>query len=117
MQEHSQHAEHGGHAHEQHAGHEGHQSHGQGGTSWRTAASATLHCLTGCAIGETLGMVLATWWGWSTWPAVGLAVVLAFVFGYSLTIAPVMRAGATSLRGGPGRSTWSGPSRTGRARP
>ena len=96
MQEHTQHsghqhAPHAGHA--QHAGHEGHQPHGQAGTSWRTAASATLHCLTGCAIGETLGMVLATWWGWSTWPAVGLAVILAFVFGYSLTIAPVMRAG------------------------
>ena len=62
------------------------------------AASATLHCLTGCAIGETLGMVLATWWGWSTWPAVGLAVALAFVFGYSLTIAPVMRAGVPFRR-------------------
>ena len=82
------------HDHEQHAGHEGQEAHGAGGaSSWRMAASATLHCLTGCAIGETLGMVLATWWGWSTWPAVGLAVALAFVFGYSLTIAPVLRAG------------------------
>ena len=98
MQEHTQPTEHSGHAHEQHAGHEGHQAHGAAGTSWRTAASATLHCLTGCAIGETLGMVLATWWGWATWPAVGLAVVLAFVFGYSLTIAPVVRAGVPFRR-------------------
>ena len=73
--------------------HEGHEAHGAGGSSWRMAASATLHCLTGCAIGETLGMVLATWWGWSTWPSVALAVALAFVFGYSLTITPVLRAG------------------------
>lgn len=87
------HQQHG--AHQDHAGHgAAHEGHGTGGgSSWRMAASATLHCLTGCAIGETLGMVLATWWGWSTWPAVGLAVALAFVFGYSLTIAPVMRAG------------------------
>jgi hypothetical protein len=62
-------------------------------SSWSTAVSATLHCLTGCAIGEVLGMVLATWWGWSTWPSVGLAVVLAFVFGYSLTLGPVLRTG------------------------
>jgi hypothetical protein len=61
--------------------------------SWRVAVSATLHCLTGCAIGEVLGMVLATWWGWSDGPSIALAVVLAFVFGYSLTIAPVLRSG------------------------
>jgi hypothetical protein len=54
--------------------------------------SATLHCLTGCAIGETLGMVLGTWWGWEDWPTIGLAVVLAFFFGYALTIGPVLRA-------------------------
>ena len=62
-------------------------------TGWRTAISATLHCLTGCAIGEVLGMVLATWWGWSTWPSVALAVVLAFFFGYLLTMSSVLRAG------------------------
>jgi Domain of unknown function (DUF4396) len=63
----------------------------------RQAISATLHCLTGCAIGEVLGLVLATWWGWSNGPAIALAVVLAFAFGYSLTMAPVLRAGV-SLR-------------------
>jgi len=59
----------------------------------RSAVSATLHCLTGCAIGEVLGLVLATWWGWSNAPSIALAIVLAFVFGYSLTIAPVLRSG------------------------
>ena len=63
--------------------------------SWRTAISATLHCLTGCAIGEVLGMVLASWWGWSTWPSVALAVVLAFFFGYLLTMSSVLRSGLT----------------------
>src|ERR671938_510029 len=57
------------------------------------AVSATLHCLTGCAIGEILGLVLATWWGLGNVPSILLAVVLAFVFGYSLTIAPVLRSG------------------------
>ncbi|HZG98176.1 MAG TPA: DUF4396 domain-containing protein [Nocardioidaceae bacterium] len=63
----------------------------------RTAVSATLHCLTGCAIGEVLGLVLATWWGWSDGPSIALAVGLAFFFGYLLTIAPVLRSGL-SLR-------------------
>ena len=61
--------------------------------SWKTAVSATLHCLTGCAIGEVLGMVLATWWGWSTVPSLALAIVLAFFFGYLLTFTSVRRAG------------------------
>ncbi|HEV2782222.1 MAG TPA: DUF4396 domain-containing protein [Actinophytocola sp.] len=60
---------------------------------WRTAANATLHCLTGCAIGEVLGMVIGTSLGWSTWPTVILSIALAFLFGYSLTIRPVLRAG------------------------
>ena len=57
------------------------------------AASATLHCLTGCAIGEVLGMALATWWGWGDLASVALAVVLAFFFGYLLTFWGVRRAG------------------------
>ena len=64
-------------------------------TSWSTAISATLHCLTGCAIGEVLGMVLATWWGWANGPSIALAVVLAFFFGYLLTSAAVLRSGGT----------------------
>ena len=61
--------------------------------TWRTAISATLHCLTGCAIGEVLGMVLATWWGWGDVASIVLAVVLAFFFGYLLTFVGVRRAG------------------------
>ncbi|HEU4545926.1 MAG TPA: DUF4396 domain-containing protein [Microlunatus sp.] len=62
-------------------------------SSWRTAISATLHCLTGCAIGEVLGMVLATWWGWGDVASIALAVTLAFFFGYLLTFVGVRRAG------------------------
>jgi hypothetical protein len=57
------------------------------------AVSATLHCLTGCAIGEVLGMVIGTALGWGNFATVALAVALAFVFGYSLTIRPVLRSG------------------------
>ncbi len=59
----------------------------------RMAISATLHCLTGCAIGEVLGMVIGTALGWSDVQTIVLAVALAFVFGYSFTIGPVMRSG------------------------
>jgi hypothetical protein len=59
----------------------------------RIAFSATVHCLTGCAIGEVLGMVIGTALGWSDWPTIGLAVVLAFFFGYSLTMVPLLRSG------------------------
>jgi hypothetical protein len=62
---------------------------------WGTAVSATLHCLTGCAIGEVLGMVLATWWGWANLPSILLAIVLAFFFGYLLTFTSVRRHGVT----------------------
>ena len=58
----------------------------------RSAISATFHCLTGCAIGEVLGMVLATAFGWGNALSIGVAVLLAFFFGYSLTISPVLRA-------------------------
>jgi protein-S-isoprenylcysteine O-methyltransferase Ste14 len=57
------------------------------------ALSATLHCLTGCAIGETLGMVVGTALGFSEWGTVALAVALAFLFGYALTSWPLLRAG------------------------
>ncbi len=59
----------------------------------RTAASATLHCLTGCGIGEVLGMAISTFYGWSTVPSIVLAVVLAFVFGYLLSIMPLLKHG------------------------
>jgi len=59
----------------------------------RTAFSATLHCLTGCAIGEVLGMVIGSALGWGNFATVALAVVLAFFFGYSLTMLPLLRSG------------------------
>jgi hypothetical protein len=59
----------------------------------RNAISATLHCLTGCAIGEVLGMVIGTALGWSPLQTVALAVALAFLFGYALAIRPVLKAG------------------------
>jgi hypothetical protein len=59
----------------------------------RVAFSATVHCLTGCAIGEVLGMIIGTALGWSDWQTIALAVVLAFFFGYSLTMLPLLRSG------------------------
>lgn len=52
-----------------------------------------MHCLTGCFIGEVLGLVLASWWGWGDLASVALAIGLAFVFGYALSLLPVLRAG------------------------
>lgn len=57
-----------------------------------TAFSATVHCLTGCAIGEILGMIIGTSLGWGNWSTIALSVALAFVFGYSLTLLPLLRA-------------------------
>jgi len=57
------------------------------------AFSATAHCLTGCAIGEVLGLVIGTILGWGNVAIIALAVVLAFFFGYSLTMLPLLRAG------------------------
>jgi Domain of unknown function (DUF4396) len=57
------------------------------------ALSATLHCLTGCAIGEILGVVIGTALGLSNLPTILIAVVLAFLFGYGLTSLPLLRAG------------------------
>src|SRR5687768_1404598 len=59
----------------------------------RTALSATIHCLTGCAIGEVLGLVIGTALGWGTAQTIILAVALAFLFGYGLTMLPLLRSG------------------------
>jgi hypothetical protein len=64
----------------------------------RTAIQATLHCLTGCAIGEVLGMVVSTALGWGNAASIAVSVVLAFFFGYALTIRPVLRAGIPGRR-------------------
>jgi uncharacterized protein DUF4396 len=59
----------------------------------RLAVSATTHCLTGCAIGEIAGMAIATALGWGNVGQIGLAVGLAYLFGFSLTALPLVRAG------------------------
>jgi len=81
------------HAHERHGHHHHHEMPTSGRALDGVALSATLHCLTGCAIGEVLGIVIGTALGWSNWPTIALAVVLAFLFGYALTSVPLLRAG------------------------
>ncbi|CAL9666078.1 DUF4396 domain-containing protein [Streptomyces sp. Tu 3180] len=79
----------GGHDHHGHSAHGGHGK----GASWSTAVKATLHCLTGCAVGEILGMVIGTALLWGNVPTMILAITLAFLFGYSFTLFAVVRAG------------------------
>src|SRR5262245_6710075 len=59
----------------------------------RASVRATAHCLTGCAIGEVLGMVIATALAWGNNASIAISVVLAFGFGYALTFGPILRAG------------------------
>ncbi len=59
----------------------------------RLAFSATVHCLTGCSIGEVLGMVIGTAFDWDNWTTVALSIVLAFIFGYLMTLLPLLREG------------------------
>ena len=59
----------------------------------KMAASATLHCLTGCAIGEVLGLIIGSVLGWTALQTVALAVILAFIFGFALSTLPLMKAG------------------------
>jgi hypothetical protein len=81
------------HGHDEH----GHEHHHELPTSGRAlsgvALSATLHCLTGCAIGEVTGMIIGTALGFSDLGTIALAVALAFLFGYTLTSLPLLRAG------------------------
>ena len=74
------------------AHHHHHDSHA-GDSLTRTAIQATLHCLTGCAIGEVLGMVISTAFGLSNAVSIILSIALAFLFGYGLTLRPVLMAG------------------------
>ena len=68
------------------------------GSLWRSAIHATLHCLTGCAIGEVLGMVIATALAFGNAASIGISVVLAFLFGYALTLRPMIAAGVPLRR-------------------
>jgi hypothetical protein len=98
---HDHHGTHGAHAaHAAHAAHGGHRRDAAPSTPptagpglSRIAVSATIHCLTGCAIGEVLGMVIGTGLGWSNARTIAISVLLAFVFGYGLTMLPLLRAG------------------------
>src|SRR3712207_5476035 len=76
-----------------HGGHDHHHAHAAEPSLNRLAASATTHCLTGCAIGEVLGFVIGTWQGWGDLATIALAVGLAYVFGYSFTLVPLLRNG------------------------
>jgi len=79
---------------ESHAAH--HHDHEMPTSGWAltfVALSATLHCLTGCAIGEVLGVVIGTALGFSDFATIALAIALAFLFGYALTSLPLLRAG------------------------
>ena len=77
------------HAHHAHPAHHGNEA---APSLNRIAWSATLHCLTGCAIGEVLGMVIGTALGWGNAATIALAVALAFLFGYALTLRPLLKA-------------------------
>lgn len=59
----------------------------------KLAASATTHCMTGCAIGEVLGLVIANAAGWGNASSIAIAIILAFLFGYSLTMMPLLKSG------------------------
>ena len=74
-----------------------HENHEQPSLN-RSAFAATWHCLTGCAIGEVLGLIIATALGWGNAASIAIAVVLAFFFGYLLTLRPLV-AGGVSLSG------------------
>jgi hypothetical protein len=77
-------------SHSEHAHHEMPTS---GSELTSVAISATLHCLTGCAIGEIVGVVIGTALGFSNFGTIALAIALAFLFGYTLTSLPLLRAG------------------------
>jgi hypothetical protein len=82
-----------GHDHRAHDMPDHDAGHTSGGGINRMAASATLHCLTGCAIGEIVGLMIGTALGLATLPTIALAVGLAFLFGYALSTLPLLKAG------------------------
>jgi hypothetical protein len=87
----SHHSEHQDHSNGE--GHEHHEMPTEGRALTGVAVSATLHCLTGCAIGEVTGMAIGTALGFTNFQTIVLAVALAFLFGYGLTSLPLLRAG------------------------
>lgn len=79
-------------AHEHHHSHDEHHDHSQHTSLNKTAFTATLHCMTGCSIGEIVGMALGSALGMTNSSIVILSVVLAFITGYSLTMLPLLKA-------------------------
>ncbi len=90
---HAGHAPHDPAAHAGHGDHEHHELPTSGRALTGVAVSATLHCLTGCAIGEVAGVAIGTALGFSDFGTIALAIALAFLFGYALTSLPLLRAG------------------------
>ena len=78
--------------HSTHQDHADHADHQMGSTN-AMAVAATLHCLTGCAIGEVLGLMVGTALGWGNLATIAIAIGLAFLFGYALSTLPLLRAG------------------------
>ena len=68
-------------------------NHAAGSSLNQLAYSATVHCLSGCAIGEVLGMIIGTALSWSNGATIALSIVLAFLSGYALTLTPLLKAG------------------------
>jgi hypothetical protein len=94
VEERAAHGDHAGHGDD--AAYGGQAAHATAAPSLnRLAVSATTHCLTGCAIGEVLGLVISSALGWAVVPSIALAVGLAFVFGYALTLRPLIAAGVS----------------------
>ncbi len=84
------------HDHTAHAGHEHHAGH-EAGSSLSMAVAATLHCLTGCAIGEIAGLIISTQLGLANAPSVAISVALSFLFGYTLSTLPLVKVGIAVL--------------------
>ena len=83
-----------------------HPHHGHGGSAAGLATSATLHCLTGCAIGEFIGLLIGVALGLDPWTTMAFATLLGFASGYSLGLLPVMRQGMTFVQAF--RAIWLG---------
>ena len=79
------------HAH--HAHHSGHAQHGAGASPARLATAATIHCLTGCAIGELAGLFIGVALGLDPWTTMAFATVLGFASGYALGLRPLVQQG------------------------
>jgi hypothetical protein len=74
-----------------------HHHHGHGGSPWQVSAQATLHCLTGCVIGEVAGLAIGVTLGLPAWQTIALATLLAYASGMTLGLLPVMKSRGVGL--------------------